>query len=76
MKNLPDLAKHFKLLKIQMDLQGIDPEKGMFSMSLVLAARQGKIKQAIEMIREQGRANRPYMIEIIGDDLLTRIETL
>lgn len=78
MKNLPDLpdlARSARLLAISVKLEDVS-DKTVFGLAIKLALKKKDLRRCIEMIREQAKDNRKLVAEIVGEDLLTKIESL
>lgn len=75
MKQLPDLGRAAKLLKISVELEGVDPET-ILGYSILKGLRDGKLGEVIKMVKDQIPDNKKMLSEIIGNDLLKEIEGL
>lgn len=72
---LPDIAKSFQKVKLLIDLEAI-PQNSVFSLAVVKGIREHKVKEVLQMIKDQAQDNRKLVAEIIGEKLLTQIENL
>lgn len=70
----PDLGRAFRVLSIKLGLEGLNPNDGLVSLSIVQAMSEGKYKEVIEMIGDQIKDNRDAVADILGWDLLSDIE--
>lgn len=73
MVQLPDLARAAALLKISVDLENTKPDS-ILGYSILQGLRDGRLREVIRTISSQARDNRELMADIIGEELLQRIE--
>lgn len=74
LRELPNLADAFKLLKISIELENV-PDNTIMGAAILKGVRDGKVKQVVQMIKDQAADNRSGMVEILGESLMNDIET-
>jgi len=72
---LPDLARSAKLLAISVELEDVDCETA-FGLSIQQGLRDNKLREVIDMIREQAKDNRTLVADMVGENTLQKIESL
>lgn len=74
-KSFPDLARSAKLLAISVELENVSPES-TFGLSIRIALKKKDLRRCIAMILEQSKDHREIVSDLIGEDLLKKIESL
>ena len=72
---LPNLGKAMQLMAIREELGRLDSDNP-FVMAIKIGLRRKDLKRVIEMIKDQAADHRYSVSEMIGEDLLTKIEQL
>ena len=76
LRELPDLAHSFKLLKISIELEGSKGDS-IFAHAIREGLRKPKnLKPVIQMIKDQANDNPELVSDIIGENLLNDIQKI
>lgn len=73
LNDFPDLGKEFEGLKIACDLNDIKGD-GLISYSVRQLLAENKTRRAVDLLLKIAKDNRQHVIDLIGEDLLKRIE--
>lgn len=72
---LPDLAASFNRLKICLELEKI-PQTSLLSNAIHKALQRRDSVAAIEVVKVHAKDNRKQVVEEVGEELVSKIESL